>query len=351
MQASFYNNPKFFGFYAGIWIIISLIQISVLHLQFNLSWLHAIADSFFYSYTLGLFYISIPYYAKYVKPGKPGLFNLVLNQFMAASLLVLFWILIVKNLNEYLFNESITYVRFSQQSVTWRVIFGYLMYGILVLLYFAEQNYSNLQQKTISETQLISANRQAELKMLKAQINPHFLFNSLNSISSLTLTDAPKAHKMVLTLADYFRYSISKSENQFSNVRVEIENCKKYLEIEQIRFGEKLKLEYTIDNESLNCQIPTMILQPLYENAVKYGVYESLNEVSIRTLISKKNDYVEIEIENEVEKYSRKRKGEGIGLKNVSDMLKLSYNSDNLLTVNQLPDKFVVNIKIPFKPE
>ena len=349
MKHPFFRNKKLLFAYVIIWIIISIIQMIILIGQYNLSYLQSATDSLLYNFSFGIFGFSLWYLVKFFKSNKPGVMYLIINHLTAVSVLILIWISIFKYLTESIFSNSEGYLLFSGSATVWRVSFGIMMYGILVLLYFTEEYYSNLQQKIQNEITLKSSAREAELKMLKAQINPHFLFNSLNSISSLTLTDAEKAQEMIISLSDYFRYAILKDDNQVSTLKAELENCKRYLEIEQIRFGDKLKINFNIDSKSSDCNIPAMLLQPLYENAVKYGVYESIDEVLIDTLVAVKSDYIEIVITNDICEEIKKKRGAGVGLKNVKERLRLYYNSDELINIKQTDGKFIVQLKIPCK--
>jgi two-component system, LytTR family, sensor kinase len=125
--------------------------------------------------------------------------------------------------------------------------------------------------------------KEAELHALKSQINPHFLFNSLNSISSLTMTDPLKAQEMVINLSSLMRYSLKHDQVDKVPFSEELKNNQLYLQIEKVRFGNKFNAVFDIDDKCLNANIPNMILQPLYENAIKYGVYEATEPVDIIT--------------------------------------------------------------------
>lgn len=351
MNHPFYKNKKLLLIYFGIWIMISIIQMLVLNTQYSLTIKQSALDSLIYNLSFAIIGFSLWYLVKFLKSNKPGFMYLFINHLSAGSVLILIWISADKNFLEYIFSDSPMYLSFSEKTTIWRVSFGIMMYGILILIYFAEEYYTDLQEKKINESVLKSAAIEAELKMFKTQINPHFLFNSLNSVSSLTLTDPQKAHEMIIRLSDYFRYSVSHSDIRHTPLKNELDNCKRYLEIEQVRFGSKLKIEFNTDEKSLNRMIPSMILQPLYENAVKYGVYESIGKVIIKTCIKEKADYTEISVENDSKEQLKTRSGEGMGLKNIKERLRLIYNSNNLLSLEQSVDKFKVILKIPFKIE
>jgi len=183
--------------------------------------------------------------------------------------------------------------------------------------------------------------------MLRSQINPHFLFNSLNSISSLTITDPEKARDMVIKLSDFMRYALSKKDEQPVSLRSELENLNLYLEIEKVRFGDRLSTEEIIEERCLEVKMPVMILQPLYENAIKHGVYESTESVLIRTKVSCNNGYLEIIISNNYDLTPASVKGTGTGLINVVRRLELVYGKKASIRTTKENSIYTVSLFIP----
>jgi len=227
---------------------------------------------------------------------------------------------------------------------------GTLLYlGSLALHYvLAALEQRRTSERTEQELRVLA--REAELKALRAQLNPHFLFNSLNSVSSLTVTNPLKARDMIVKLSDFMRYSLSSRNEQPVTLGNEMESLRLYLQIEKVRFGERLSIEEDISPECLPALMPGMLLQPLYENAVKHGVYESTEEVTIRTTVRKQNEMVIITVTNNVDTDSVvTRKGAGIGLKNVSSRLELFFGDKADLTVNHGDDSFTVIVRFPFR--
>jgi LytS/YehU family sensor histidine kinase len=183
--------------------------------------------------------------------------------------------------------------------------------------------------------------------MLRSQINPHFLFNSLNSISSLTITDPEKARDMVIKLSDFMRYALSRKDEQPVSLRSELDNLRLYLDIEKVRFGERLAIEEHIDSECLEVKIPVMLLQPLYENAVKHGVYESTEIVKIVTTASLKDGYLLLTISNNYENGTSSAKGTGTGLINVTRRLELFYGNKASISTEKQNGIFTLKIYMP----
>jgi sensor histidine kinase YesM len=135
--------------------------------------------------------------------------------------------------------------------------------------------------------------------------------------------------------------------HRFSTLGKELEHIRKYLDIEKVRFGTKLQYSFNIVEECIDCEIPVMILQPLYENAVKHGVYESTGEVTVQTTTRSANGYLEILIINDFEPGAPSRKGTGIGLANIRERMKLIYQEEQLLKTQVKGNKFEVLLVLP----
>jgi LytS/YehU family sensor histidine kinase len=189
--------------------------------------------------------------------------------------------------------------------------------------------------------------RDAELNMLKSQINPHFLFNSLNSISSLTMTNPTEAREMIIRLSDFLRYSLKHRENEYVPLKEELGRMKDYLAIEKIRFGDKLLYEFDIDGSCQEFPVPTMIFQPLFENAIRHSVYESVHPVQIRFLCSSNEGSLKAIISNDYDPDIPTRKGTGVGLQNVRQRIELAYQGKGSVYWKGENGLFTVTIVIP----
>ena len=224
---------------------------------------------------------------------------------------------------------------------------GSLFTASLFLSYYLFVSLYNLSEKNAKEAKLESLVKETELKMLRSQINPHFLFNSLNSISSLTITNPEKAREMVIKLSEFMRYALSKKDEQPVSLRSELENLRLYLDIEKVRFGDRLSTEENIEEKCLDAKMPVMILQPLYENAIKHGVYESTELINIRTKVSCNNGYLEIVISNNYDPSPSPAKGTGTGLINVSRRLDLFFG--NMASIKSVKENgiYTVSLFIP----
>jgi two-component system, LytTR family, sensor kinase len=189
--------------------------------------------------------------------------------------------------------------------------------------------------------------RQSELNDLRQQLQPHFLFNSLNSIQSLLQFDAEKASQMITMLADFLRGSVQKDSSQLRQLSEELNHLKLYLDIETIRFEDRLKI--SIENNIKDIAlVPALILQPLVENAIKFGLYGTIGKIEISIILKLENSILIIEISNpfDIDAISSK-KGTGFGLSSVARRLHLIYLRNDLLQIRSEKGSFHVTLRIP----
>jgi two-component system LytT family sensor kinase len=250
-------------------------------------------------------------------------------------------------LAQLILGQNSIYMSFTKESIPVRTAIGTLLLLLLIVMYHFFNFYKHLEEKTVREEQLKKMVKEAELKALKAQLNPHFLFNSLNSISSLTISDPDGAREMLTQLSDFLRYSLRKNDKALLPLNEEIKNMKRYLEIEKVRFGDRLNCEFEIPPKSYEMLIPAMLLQPVYENAIKHGLYESIDPVTIRTFCSVNGNGLEISIINNYDPESTPIKGEGVGLENIRNKLYLIYNRNDLMSITKENNHFEVKFNLP----
>jgi two-component system LytT family sensor kinase len=202
--------------------------------------------------------------------------------------------------------------------------------GCMTGLIYITMNYVDLErQKKLSEKELEVARLQqlktkAELEALHSKINPHFLYNALNSIADLSITDGKKARKMTIALADLFRFSLNYSNNNFSTVKDEVEMAEVYLEIEKIRFEDKLNYCIDVDEELNYYLVPRFILQPIVENAVKHGLKATGRLIRIDLEIKKIENGLVIMVADTGPQFPGEVNA-GIGIKSIFDKLDLLF--------------------------
>jgi LytS/YehU family sensor histidine kinase len=257
------------------------------------------------------------------------------------------WMLLSIGLMDTIFNTHSEYNDFLNRSTVWRGIFGGMIYLVLVLIYYLASSSQKLQERAQQEERLKSLVRDAELSMLKSQINPHFLFNSLNSISSLTMSNPEEARDMIIRLSDFLRYSLKHRENEYVPLKEELGRMKDYLAIEKIRFGEKLIYDFHIEEACEKFPVPTMIFQPLFENAIRHSVYESVDPVRISFECQPERSFMKTVISNDYDPGAPSRKGTGVGLQNVRKRIDLAYEGNGSVQWSGEDGKFSVTIYFP----
>lgn len=235
-------------------------------------------------------------------------------------------------------------------------IIAILLYLVSLLandVFIAFENIRSAERQQAAN-QLLA--RDAELQMLRSQINPHFLFNSLNSISALTAIDAAAARSMAIELGSFYRKTLAISARQQISLSEEIELCEHFVAIEKIRFGDKLQVHWTVESSASAAQVPAMFLQPLLENAIKHGICNlsdggTLNDGgTIEIKIFTQGARLHIVIENPVAEELSTTKGTATGLKNVKARMLNLYQEHARVSWQEMHNRFSVEIIIPFEP-
>jgi len=347
MQHPVFLSKRSVSVYFGLWALIMGVHFSFYYFVYYLPLEVAFADSFVYNGLFCLAGISLWFVVRYSVPDQKNAWNVLFNHAAFLTLILVVWNGLSYTLLSTIFSSNKVYMDMLMVSLPNRIITGIIYYIVIGLFYYLIIYYVNLREKVKVESRLREVLKETELNMLKSQINPHFLFNSLNSITSLTITDPEKARDMVIKLSDFLRYSVSHKANSFTSLESEITNIMRYLEIEKVRFGDKLQFSFDLGGSCRQHQIPVMLLQPLFENAIKHGVYESVDQVHIDMDCEYKEGYLEIRIVNDFDPNAHPRKGTGIGLNNIRERLRLLYKNDKLLRTVVDGTRFYVYLSLP----
>ena len=224
--------------------------------------------------------------------------------------------------------------------------------GIPVYLLSAEFHYlllafeaSHAAERRALESQVDA--REAELRALRAQLNPHFLFNSLNSINALVGPDPEGARRMCERLGEFLRRTLSLGAQEAVPLGEELALVDRYLDIEQVRFGDRLRVERTLAPEAATCRVPPLLLQPLVENAVKHGIQHCLEGGAIRLEARRENGRLVLSVDNPVDPDSVSKPGEGVGLANVRRRLEMFHARDGHLWAERGERRFRVTLELP----
>ena len=225
--------------------------------------------------------------------------------------------------------------------------FGFLLYGVTIA-----SNYVvlTLEESRAAQARMMEASilaRDAELRALRAQINPHFLFNSLNSISALTSLDPGRAREMCILLADFLRMTLGLGEKALVPLREELELLERFLAIEKVRFGNRLQVEARIDPQAQSCLVPPLILQPLVENAVIHGIAHLPQGGTVKISAECSTGRLYLALENSVDPDAAPSRKGGLGLTNVRQRLEARYGKDATVRSTSEEECFRVQLSLP----
>jgi two-component system, LytTR family, sensor kinase len=215
------------------------------------------------------------------------------------------------------------------------------LFGTIAVIYYTlranvERMASQLKEKELNEERLIRTKMEAELQALQAKINPHFLFNTLNSIASLISENPKAAESTVEKLSELFRYTLKSAEKNLVSVAEELEIVRTYLEIEKVRFGERLQYEITCDAAVRDFMIPALIIEPLVENSIKHGISSEIHGGKISVEVRASGGNCLISVIDNGKGMDNATRANGFGLRSVDERLQLKYGSSASLRL--VPD-------------
>jgi LytS/YehU family sensor histidine kinase len=231
----------------------------------------------------------------------------------------------------FLFEHALTWERFTSHlflTGVLAVIFGTVVYSFFAARERLQNTIAQLAEKEVKEQQLLRLKTKAELEALRAKVNPHFLFNTLNSIASLIPTDPAKAEEMVQRLARLFRYTLDASNRDLIKLEDELRLCREYLEIEKVRLGPRLTYAIEADASLADMLIPGLLLQPLIENSVKHGIASSKSGGHLTLAARRNGEFCHLEIIDTGKGFDRADAAEGFGLSSVRERLALHYGAE-----------------------
>jgi two-component system LytT family sensor kinase len=339
-----YNNPKkFIISYAAGWTVWAVVQSAIIH-RLGIGWEEAIKDSLISATLFGITCLAPIILYRYYQPSKK---NKVYRLFIALGTSVLFCTLFRWSV-PLAFSENDPYLGFLEASMPLRFVISFLMTGFITMLNWM---WSTLQEQKEFEKRRNEAEqlmKDAELSSLRQQLQPHFLFNSLNSISALAGSKPTEARKMIQQLSDFLRGTLKKDEQKIVSLREELEHLGLYLEIEKVRFGHRLNIEIGASEESTDNTLPPLLLQPIVENAIKFGLYDTTGQITISISTWLENNYLNIEVKNPFDpKTQNTNQGTGFGLNSIQRRLLLLYGRNDLLGTEKKETIFITRLKIP----
>lgn len=342
------TGRRYFWVYFLAWTPLAMLLTYLLVMMGRLGWLEAGALSF----PLALFYALIALapraMCRVLPVGSVPWYRIFGNHLAAASVAGFIWIVLAKGLalalGHYFFPRL--NARLSAQ-IPLLFGLGVLLYLLSVALHYMVLSVEASKEAETREQEARTLARESELKALKAQINPHFLFNSLNSISALATVDGARARDMCIKLSDFLRTTLKLGEKPRITLADELALARAYLDVERVRFGARLQVEIEADAECERCVVPSLVLQPLVENAVKHGIAGLVEGGSIRIQAHCAAGRLQLEVSNEYDRESPAPSRHGLGLRNVRERLRAIYENTARLDTSGAGDRFVVQLDLP----
>jgi len=325
------------------WVIILADHVMLLHF-FGLPWEAATADAVLSNILLLLACLLVMIVLRYYLPRGQQ----YINVFALCLLLTIAWLLLSKWLLGLLLGQYEGYKLLLHNSLSIRFSLAFLLLGFITMVSILW--YSQLEQKEQEERKKDAEKlaREAELFKLRQQLQPHFLFNSLNSINALIGSRPQEARKMVQHLSDFLRGTIKKDETQWVNLKEELEYLQLYLDIEKVRFGNRLATAIDIEEITHNLKLPALLLQPIVENAIKFGLYDTIGETVIEITAVKEENHLLIKVKNPFDpETSSPKQGTGFGLNSVQRRLYLLFARNDLVTTEAKDNIFITIVRIP----
>ncbi len=241
------------------------------------------------------------------------------------------------------------------QLLKWEGLHIHDQYIITVAVYYVIRYFQGLQKQEEEKSELSIKNREMQISLLKSQINPHFLFNTLNSINTLIGSSKEQARRVITQLSDIFRYALDSHGDQMVRLIQELDFIDNYIRIQQVRFGDRLKFVKQVDFSCLGVRIPPMILQPLVENSVKYGIAPKEEGGTIVLTVKRFNTMIFFEVKDDGLGSNAKKvmdgSSSGVGLKNTDQRLRSIFGPGAGLRIRANEWGYSVSFFIPYEEE
>lgn len=341
MATSPLRTSRFRNIFAACWLLWTAVQVQVL-LWYGFSLATALWDSIISNITLVAVTLLVGVILQYYLPQKRR-YSFILG---LCAVLTLIWFFVSRAMVLLATDVATEYHYFFSQSTPVRITIGFLVIGCMCLvsmIWYLLQDQHEAEKRRMDAERL---SKDAELYKLRHQLQPHFLFNSLNSITALIGSQPQQARVMVHQLAEFLRGTLKKEELVWVTLEEELEHLRLYLDIEKVRFGHRL--DTVIENETSGMKLPSMLLQPIVENAIKFGLYDTTEPITIRVLATQQDNQLQLQVMNPFDPATADpKKGTGFGLSSVQRRLFLLFARNDLLQTEMQQQQFITTIKIP----
>jgi hypothetical protein len=342
-------RPGRLAAYIAIWIPLGVLLAALLALQGALGWRDALIVAVPLSVAYGFLSLS----AWYVTGGSPvdrvGPLRVAATAVIASFLSSAVWLLLARGW----MGLVVSLLSPADLSRSFRTAaptlfgFGFLLYLLAMAVSYLAAAFTASRDAERRGLELQVLAREAELRALRAQIDPHFLFNSLQSISALTTADPAGARRMCLLLAEFLRDTLALGARDWIPLSSELALARRFLAIEQVRFGERLQIDVESDAGAGAIEVPPLLLQPLVENAVTHGIAHALDGGTVRVRAAKRAASLVVTIDNPCDPERPSGRGTGLGLRNVRQRLQSVYGQDAALQTEESGGWFIARVELP----
>ncbi len=337
------SHKKFLGIFIGSWLIWAAVHVYVLY-KLGVYPGYAFADSAISNVILCGASVLLSNNLQYYLPKKDRYWYIVtFSMFIATAV----WLL-VKYIIRFTGIGDAYYHFILAQSYTIRYCIAFLITAFMSVISVLWYTFDEKEKETQRTNETSRLAREAELFKLRQQLQPHFLFNSLNSINALIGSSPAEARTMVQQLSSFLRSTLKKDENQWVLLKEELEQLELYLAIEKVRFGNRLQTEIKTEDEALLMKLPALLLQPLVENAIKFGLYGTVGNTTIEIHASVIDGQLVIAVINPFDNDSKPEEtGTGFGLSSVKRRLYLLFGRNDLVETEIQRNQFIVSVTVP----
>lgn len=343
MSGSLLKSTRNRLIFTGSWLIWTLIHFKLIH-AWEVPVGYAIVDAIFSNGFLALACIMVTNMFRYYRPHK-GRYVYVLVISLAVSGL---WVAIVGFGLKMILQNNSTYNAVLAGSMGVRYNIAFLVIVSMVLISVLWHSLEEQKENEARRDEAKKLAKEAELFKLRQQLQPHFLFNSLNSISALINSRPEQARQMIHQLSDFLRGTLKQEDDQFITLKEELQYLQLYLDIEKVRFGHRLETDLKSSEKADEMKLPALILQPLVENAIKFGLYDTIGDIMIRINAMDVENVLVITVENPFDpETSNPRQGTGFGLNSARRRLNLLFARNDLLTTGASNNIYTTTVKIP----
>ena len=328
--------------YIAWWSFWALVQAMLLH-RMGLNWELAGVDAMVSNTLMALAGFATTLLYSYYQPGRGNR----IYRFVYGIGITFFFCVTLAYVLRYTFSNDEQYIAFLERSMPVRFVFSFMIISFITVLNWLWNTLKEQKEYEKRNNDAEKLAREAELSKLRQQLQPHFLFNSLNSISALAGSKPNEARKMIQQLSDFLRGTLKKDELQVVKFDEELQHLKLYLDIEKVRFGHRLNIDIQASEESMGLMLPPLLLQPIVENAIKFGLYDTTGDIVITLRSYTEGPYLHIDITNPYDPQTSSPKGTGFGLSSVQRRLFLLYARQDLLLAEAKDKEFITRLKIP----